>query len=503
MYPRILLVNPPVYDFAAYDFWLKPYGLLTVAGYIRGRADFALFDYLDRLHPFAAKQKQFQSDQWGRGRFYGRRIPTPAPLATIPRYFRRFGLPRDRFADHLARTEPPDYVLIQTTMTYWYPGVEEVIRDIRGTRPSVRIILGGNYVTLCPSHAETLGADLLIPGTNLQPLWDYLGITPDLDQPALWEVYPKLSVGALKLTDGCPFKCTYCSVPRIYGQFSARPLDRSLAELKLLIRLGAKNIAFYDDALLFNAEQVLIPFLNEIIKQNIKVTRSNRTQCVIPSPLLSAVEGAATVIPSPALSESKGAATVIPSAAEESIQTTPRSDSISVDQVFSQPPNLHSPNALNARFLTKDLAELMVRAGFKTFYLGFESASAQWQKRTGSKVFCDELASAVAYLKAAGADPADITAYQILGHPYSDIQQLEDSMRFVNSLGIRGTLADFSPIPGTPDGDYCAKWVDLAEPLNHNKTAFPIILLGFNQSNRLKDLQRALNRNILDRPALI
>jgi radical SAM superfamily enzyme YgiQ (UPF0313 family) len=194
-----------------------------------------------------------------------------------------------------------------------------------------------------------------------------------------------------------------------------------------LIRLGAKNIAFYDDALLFNAEQVLIPFLNEIIKQNLSV-------------------------------------------------------------------NLHSPNALNARFLTKDLAELMVRAGFKTFYLGFESASAQWQKRTGSKVFCDELASAVAYLKAAGANPANITAYQILGHPYSDIQQLEDSMRFVNSLGIRGTLADFSPIPGTPDGDYCAKYVDLAEPLNHNKTAFPITFLGFKQSNRLKDLQRELNR---------
>ena len=436
MKPKILLVNPPVYDFAAYDFWLKPYGLLTVAGYLRRKVDFALFDYLDRLHPFAAKQKQLQSDQWGRGRFYSQRIPTPAPLAPIPRYFRRFGLPRDILADYLAKTEPPDYALIQTTMTYWYPGVEEVIRDIRSIHPSAKIILGGNYVTLCPSHAETLGADLLIQGTNLQPLWDYLGITPDLRQPALWEVYDKLSVGALKLTDGCPFKCTYCSVPRVYGQFSARPLDRSLAELKLLIRLGAKNIAFYDDALLFNAEQVLIPFLNEIIRQNLSV-------------------------------------------------------------------NLHSPNALNARFLTKDLAELMVRAGFKTFYLGFESASAQWQKRTGSKVFCDELASAVAYLKAAGADPADITAYQILGHPYSDIQQLEDSMRFVNSLGIRGTLADFSPIPGTPDGDYCGKYVNLAEPLNHNKTAFPITLLGFNQSNRLKDLQRALNRNILDRPALI
>ena len=70
-------------------------------------------------------------------------------------------------------------------------------------------------------------------------------------------------------------------------------------------------------------------------------------------------------------------------------------------------------------------------------------------------------------------------------------------MRFVNKLGIRGMLADFSPIPGTPDGDACRKFVNMDEPLLHNKTAFPIILLGFDQTNRLKDLQRKLNRNLL------
>jgi len=145
----------------------------------------------------------------------------------------------------------------------------------------------------------------------------------------------------------------------------------------------------------------------------------------------------------------------------------------------------------------------MVRAGFKTFYLGFESASQQWQKRTGSKVFSDELAKAVEHLKSAvhrmpygRAEPANITAYQILGHPHIEIQQLEESMHFVNSLGIRGMLADFSPIPGTPDGEYCRQWVDMDEPLMHNKTAFPIILLGFDETNRLKDLQRQLNRSL-------
>ncbi len=100
--------------------------------------------------------------------------------------------------------------------------------------------------------------------------------------------------------------------------------------------------------------------------------------------------------------------------------------------------NFHSPNGLNARFLTTDLAELMVRAGFKTFYLGFESASVQWQRQTGSKVSSDELAQATQFLISAGADPQNITAYQILGHPRTDIQQLEVSMRFANILGIRG-----------------------------------------------------------------
>ena len=427
--PKILLVNPPIYDFAAYDFWLKPYGLLSVAGFLRGEADFRLFDYLDRLAPFVTGRKELASDRWGRGRFHCERSQNPACLKGIPRYFRRFGLPRRLFRDFLAQEGPFDFAFVQTTMTYWYPGLIEVVEDIREAWPGAKIILGGCYATLCRDHARKLGADFFVTGTELNPLWEYLGISADLNQPALWQAYEKLNVGVLKLSDGCPFSCTYCSVPKVYGKFKPRSLDKSLAELELLNQLGVENIAFYDDALLFESEKVLVPFLNEVVKRNVKM-------------------------------------------------------------------NFHCPNALNARFLTGELAELMVRAGFKTFYLGFESASAQWQKRTGSKVFSEELAEAVRYLLAAGAEPANITAYQILGHPHIGIQELEASMHFVHSLGIRGMLADFSPIPGTPDGEYCRRWIDLDEPLMHNKTAFPILLLGFDETNRLKDLQRKLNRSL-------
>lgn len=429
MCPRVLLVNPPIYDFAAYDFWLRPYGLLGVAGQLRGRADFVLFDYLDRRHASLRGPDRRKSDRWGRGRFRSERVARPACLMAIPRYFQRFGASRDCFRGVLAEGCAFDYVLIQTMMSYWYPGVQEVIEDVRRACPDAKIVLGGNYATICADHAKHLDTDLCVVGMGLDSLWHFLQIAPDPDQVGLWEMYDRPAVGALKLSDGCPFHCTYCSVPSVYGQFTPRPPSRSLAELELLVSLGVRDVVFYDDALLCEAEAVLVPFLEEVIHRDIHV-------------------------------------------------------------------NFHTPNALNARLIRRDLAERMVRAGFKTFYLGFESRSLRWQQSTGDKVACNDLIEAVHHLIAAGADPGEITAYQIVGHPDSDLQELEASMHFVHSLGIRGMLADFSPIPGTPDGDACRRWVDMDEPLMHNKTAFPILRLGFDEVNRLKDLQRRLNRTL-------
>ena len=153
MKPKILLVNPAVYDFSAYDFWVKPYGMLTAAGFLRGKAEFKLFDYLDR------SQNGSTSDKWGRGKFCKEKIVPPNCLSGIPRYYNRFGLARDLFVEFIRKQEPFDYVFIQTVMTYWYGGVSEVIADIRKLQPTAKIILGGNYVTICPGHAERQGAD--------------------------------------------------------------------------------------------------------------------------------------------------------------------------------------------------------------------------------------------------------------------------------------------------------------------------------------------------------
>ncbi len=432
MATNVLLVNPPIYDFSAYDYWLKPYGLLRVAGMVRQQLDIELFDYLDRWH--AGGVIPVRSDPWGRGPFDAARVPIPDVLAGFERPYRRYGRPRQAFQAFLAAREPFDAVLVQTVMTYWYLGVREVIEDIRARSERTQIVLGGVCATLCPEHAANLGAACVIEGSDLKPLWHLLQVTPQPEQIPLWEAYETLRVGCLKLADGCPFRCTYCSVPQVYPPFASRPLDRSLAELSWLCEHGVENVAFYDDALLFKPQTLLLPFLREVMRRQLRV-------------------------------------------------------------------NFHTPNALNARFITQEVADSMVAAGFKTLHLGFESSAYTWQRKTGGKVYAHELEEAVSNLVRAGADRRWMTAYLILGHPdggasHGGQQEVERSMRFAHDLGLRVMLSEFSPIPGTPDGERCRKWIDLDEPLWHNKTLFPLIFLGDAEVQRLKSLSRDLNRSL-------
>jgi radical SAM superfamily enzyme YgiQ (UPF0313 family) len=211
----------------------------------------------------------------------------------------------------------------------------------------------------------------------------------------------------------------------VYPTFEGRPVDSCVEELRHLIRMGARDVAFYDDALLFKPERILLPFLDAVLRQDLRVS-------------------------------------------------------------------FHTPNALNARFITRDIARLMVRAGFKTFFLGFESSEYEWQRKTGGKIYSEEFADAVRFLREAGAP--SITAYIIAGHPASSEQNLESSIRFAAEQGAHVMLSEFAPIPGTPDGDACRGFSNLEEPLNHNKTAFTTRFLGAGRLNRLKTLCREHNR---------
>lgn len=248
---RVILVNPPVYDFSAFDFWMKPYGLLKI-GRALSRNGFSveLFDFMDRFHPSVELKWRINKDEWGRGKFPFELVKKPEVLREIKRKYKRFGVKGKEFEKFLRERKDAEAMLVTCTMTYWYPGVEEVINTVKRINKKILIIIGGNYAKLCFEHArEKFSGENIYIIPSIKELENYLGINfSDVEnEVAFWELYDNVPYGVIRLTYGCPMKCTYCSAG---GYF--KPLDPEVAleEFKLLKKRGVKNIVFYDDALL-------------------------------------------------------------------------------------------------------------------------------------------------------------------------------------------------------------------------------------------------------------
>jgi radical SAM superfamily enzyme YgiQ (UPF0313 family) len=169
---RALLVNPWIHDFAAYDLWARPLGLLYIAAYLKACGiQVDLIDCLDRKHPRLTaflKKKIPHNAAYGCGNYYSQEIEKPEIFRAIARRYKRYGLPKELFVALLRECPPPDIILVTSGMTYWYPGVFETIRMVKERFNSVPIVLGGIYARLCAAHAEKYsGADAVYSGRDV------------------------------------------------------------------------------------------------------------------------------------------------------------------------------------------------------------------------------------------------------------------------------------------------------------------------------------------------
>jgi len=214
-------------------------------------------DMLDRNPPWLTKRTG--TDKGGRGKFFAEEIPAPDILEYVPRGFKRYGLPRGILEERADALPDADAILLTSSMTYWYTGVRETIEILKQRYRGIPVVLGGIYPTLLPDHARSeSGADIIISG-SVENNRKYLESVLDLrlpDRPSLpaWELYPELTYAVMNVSKGCPFRCTYCASHLIEPRFAARGIGCVLDELKNLLRLGVKRIAFYDDALLFHPD---------------------------------------------------------------------------------------------------------------------------------------------------------------------------------------------------------------------------------------------------------
>ena len=438
---NILLINPWIVDFTAYDFWLKPLGLLYVASLLRKHTNFRLsfIDCLDRNHPLFSKRLKTKPD--GRGPFLKEEVSKPAILKDVPRKYSRYGIPVSLFLHELRHVPSPDLGLLTCMMTYWYPGVQLVAELLRERFGQVPVILGGVYATLMPDHARSdSGANLVYQGPaerGILPLIrEVLGDSscPDSQFERLEEI-PWPAVYLLRSQEtlpiltsrGCLFKCSFCASPLLYKNFEQRTPSSVVSELEYHFQSHkTQNFAFYDDALLLGKSHHIIPLLKEISQKELPL-------------------------------------------------------------VF------HTPNGLHVREIDSEMAYLFKKANFQSLFLSQESFDEAVLERARAKVSEDDLERALIHLERAGYDRQEINVYLIVGLPGQDILKTKEDIFSVRRLGARPRLAYFSPIPGTGEWE---RLVDDgyispdADPLLHNKLIFPYLGKGVSVEDfeSLKDL---------------
>ncbi len=283
---RALLVNPWIYDFKAFDFWNKPVGLLILSDLLRKfgfEVDF--IDCMDRQSPHYTTNTR--TDVWGRGKYHSEEIDKPGIFKAVPRRYKRYGIPRDTFVLTVRDLKVPDFIFITSSMTYWYPGVFEAIRILRRTFPHTHIVLGGIYATLCEKHArEYSGADTIITGAveeHIPELTAAIGLlqgphTMPYAYASDYSLYEKLQYGVALTSRGCPLNCTYCATKVLCGGFTTASVDTVISQIDA-IQGKTKNIAFFDDALLYN--ESFPELLRTIIdkKYHINLHASNGLHC--------------------------------------------------------------------------------------------------------------------------------------------------------------------------------------------------------------------------------
>lgn len=436
---NILAINPWIHDFAAYDYWTKPYGFLQILEYFKKyNFNIKFVDLLDRYHPLV-KEKYFKEKKYGTGKFYSEEIKKPKVINWVPRKYKRYGLPKENFKQTV-NNYSPNMIMITSSMTYWYPGVFETIQLCKKQFPSIPVILGGTYATLCYEHAKRFSkADYVVSFRNLSNLSNIVKKITDIDiefdnkeliniTPSYFQYYNSLPYAVIRTSWGCSFNCSYCA-----SHYLSPPkriivdCDKMIPKLQDLNTQGIKNFVFYDDALLVNKNHIQ-ELLNQIIHSKMEA-------------------------------------------------------------------KFHTPNGLHARFLSYNIAELFKEVNFINPRVSLETTDNTIPHFNNAKVNLSQIEKAISNLKKAGYKKGEYSVYLLLGIPGENLDLLEKTLSLIHKLGAHIYLTEFSPIPKTELWDNIN--FNKEEPLLQNNSLFPFYnVKEWNKLQRVKDLTQVLNNKL-------
>ena len=431
---KVLLINPPIYDFSAYNLWAKPIALLKIANILKKNGiDFTFYDALDVSSLTIEEKKKYKIKIKPSGRHNYIKILSEKPecLAKLKRKYFRFGTPPEKMLKDFSDIQEPDYIIVTSVMTYWYKGAFETINMLKKIFPKSKIIFGGVYVNLCYEHAfKKSNANFIV--RTIDEILTILNLRYYPFDRFPLELYKTNYFAPIYTSSGCPYSCVYCANKFLNKPFSQRNIGEIFNEI-LFYReqLDIRNFAFYDDALLINKKNHFLPLIKTIIEHKLDIS-------------------------------------------------------------------FYTPNGLHVSEIDYETAILMKKANFKDIRLSLETANEQLQKKIGYKTDNKSFIKAINNLKKAGFQNNEISVYLLVGLPYQKMSEIKTSVEFVKDFNVKVKLAEYSPIPHTllwNEAIKVSKYDIINEPLFHNNKILPVSTpnLSIDELNRIKSFAHLNN----------
>ncbi len=388
---KFLLINPPIYDFSAYDVWIKPLGLLYISSILKSFGhEVVLFDCL-------SDQAKLTFRQDGSGKFYNEPVAKPKILENIPLEYKRYGIKQQLIKDFLISHSDTNYVLITSSMTYWYYGVKEIVSLVKEVIPKSKILLGGNYPILMPEHSKKLfsrDVDYIFHTGRISELLEYIKFETNTNYnknfyddfnnfpaPDYSHYSGNIPYVVLRTSYGCLYNCSYCASRSITPTYSYKNIETTLKEIKFLYDTTlAKNFVFYDDM---------------IIGPDITRTKKFFTKLIS----------------------------------------------------YNLPIKFYTPNGINPKYIDKQIAQLMKQLNFVDPRLSLETISDKVHDMVDKKIILSEFEFGLNNLISSGYKPNEISVYILAGLPQESLYDVYKSVDFLAKYKVRIRLCEYSPVP--------------------------------------------------------
>lgn len=387
---KILLINPPIYDFSAYDVWLKPLGLLYLSNILKNyKYEVLLFDCLDRSF-----FSEYPVKKDGTGKYPSKIVEKPEILKNIPLNYKRYGVEEKIINNFLLENKDADYVIITSSITYWYLGIKEIVETIKKNLPKSKILLGGNYPVLLPNHAKKMFSeitDAIFDTSSFYKLLRYLNLpkaekyndfknfpVPD------YSCYKKIYYVVTRFSYGCFYNCYYCASRILHSKYMNKEIDNFIYEIQFLYdTTQCENFVFYDDAL-FN--HININIIKQLFKNIAKL---------------------------------------------------------------KLPLKFYTPNGINPKFIDKEISFLMKEINFIDPRLSLETISNSTHNSLDKKVTLKDFEEGLSNLINTGYKPYEISVYLLAGLPNETIEDLYNSINYISKYNVRIRLCELSIVPQT------------------------------------------------------